>query len=80
MRDEPGGATATKEQWWQRLDPVTIVIAVAVILFALANSRSTKITWIVASSRAPLFVVIAICVAGGFAAGYLTARRAAKSG
>lgn len=79
MSDDPG-APSTRDEWWQRLDPVTLVIAVAVILFALANSRSTKITWIVASSRAPLFVVIAICVAGGFAAGYLTARRAGRSG
>jgi uncharacterized integral membrane protein len=67
-----------RTQWWARLDPATIALAVAVLLFALANSRSTKITWIVASSHAPLFVVIAICVAAGFAAGYLTARRSGR--
>lgn len=66
--------------WWSRADPTTLVLAAAVVAFALANSRSTKITWIVASSRAPLFVVIAICVAAGFLAGYLTARRKGADG
>lgn len=60
-------------------DTATLVLLGIVILFAITNSRSTKITWVVASSRAPLFVVIAICVAIGFGAGYYAAQRRAKS-
>jgi uncharacterized integral membrane protein len=60
-------------------DTATLVLLAVVILFAITNSRSTKITWVVASSRAPLFIVIGICVAIGFGAGYYTAQRRAKS-
>lgn len=59
-------------------DTTTLVLLAVVVVFALTNSRSTKITWLVASSRAPLFIVIGICVAVGFAAGYLTAQRKGK--
>lgn len=81
MIDDPPGADAEAGGRGSRLplgDTATIVLVAVVLLFALFNSRSTKITWIVASSRAPLFVVIGLCVAIGFAAGYLTAQRRAK--
>jgi uncharacterized integral membrane protein len=81
MIDDPpgsGDAGTRSGSGFPRADTATIVLVGVVILFALFNSRSTKITWIVASSRAPLFVVIALCVAVGFAAGYLTAQRRGK--
>lgn len=56
----------------------TLVLVGVVVLFAIVNSRSTKISWVVASSKAPLFVVIAICVVIGFAAGFLFAQRRGK--
>lgn len=79
MADQHTTDAPPPKTWDSRLpDTATLVLLAIVILFAVANSRSTKITWIVASSRAPLFVVVAICVAVGFAAGYLVAQRRAK--
>lgn len=81
MIDDPPGADAEAEGRTSRFpggDTATIVLVAVILLFALFNSRSTKITWIVASSRAPLFVVIGLCVAVGFAAGYLTSQRRGK--
>lgn len=59
-------------------DISTLVLVGVVVLFAIVNSRSTKISWIFASSKAPLFVVIAICMVVGFAAGFLFAQRRGK--
>ena len=75
----PDGAGPESKSSSRVPDTATLILLAFVVLFAIANSRSTKITWIVASSHAPLFVVVAICVAAGFLAGYLTAQRRGRS-
>jgi uncharacterized integral membrane protein len=65
-----------------RLSPSRIVAAVLaglLILFAALNSQSVTVHWIVTTTSAPLFVVIAGCGLVGFAAGYLTARHTARA-
>lgn len=76
--EDPLAPTSEKKPRISKTDFATIALVAVVVVFALANSRTTKISWIVASSRAPLFVVIAICVVIGFAAGFLFAQRRAK--
>jgi uncharacterized integral membrane protein len=47
------------------------------VLFAVFNLQNVKIHWVIASTRTPLVVLIAVCAALGFGAGWLFARRTA---
>jgi uncharacterized integral membrane protein len=65
----------------RQLAPRTAIAAVLVaviVLFALFNSQTVTIHWIVTTTDTPLIVVIAGCGLVGFAAGYLVARRRAS--
>jgi uncharacterized integral membrane protein len=55
-----------------------IVLVVLIVLFAVANSQSVTIHWIVTTTQTPMIVVIAGCGLIGFAAGWLVARRRAS--
>ncbi|WP_354700951.1 hypothetical protein DSM112329_01244 [Paraconexibacter sp. AEG42_29] len=76
--EDPTVAPPEEKSRLSNTDIATIALVAVVVVFAVANSRTTKISWVVASSKAPLFVVIAICVVVGFAAGFLFAQRRAK--
>jgi uncharacterized integral membrane protein len=60
--------------------PKTVAASVAgglLALFAVFNLQTVKIHWIVGSTRTPLVVLIAICGALGFGAGWLVSRHMA---
>jgi uncharacterized integral membrane protein len=56
-----------------------VVLLVLIVLFAVANSQTVTIHWIVTTTQTPMIVVIAGCGLVGFAVGYLFARRRAAS-
>jgi uncharacterized integral membrane protein len=56
-----------------------VVLLVLIVLFAVANSQTVTIHWIVTTTQTPMIVVIAGCGLVGFAVGYLFARRRATS-
>lgn len=58
---------------------IAVVLVALVVLFAALNSQSVTIHWLVTTSQTPLIVVIVGCGLIGFAAGWLLARRAARS-
>ena len=65
----------------RRLSPRTIVAAVIgglVALFAITNSQTVTIHWIVTTTQTPLIVVIFGCVLLGFVIGGLLGRRSAQ--
>ena len=65
----------------RQLTPRTAIAGVLValiVLFALFNSQTVTIHWIVTTTETPLIVVIVACGLVGFAAGYLVARRRAS--
>jgi uncharacterized integral membrane protein len=69
---EPG----TERSPRQRRDAIALaVLGALVVVFAVLNSQSVKIDWIVTTTRAPLIVVIILCGLAGFALGTLAARR-----
>jgi uncharacterized integral membrane protein len=49
------------------------------VLFAVLNSQSVKVDWLVSTTRTPLIVVIVISAAVGHASGQLLARRRRRS-
>jgi uncharacterized integral membrane protein len=52
-----------------------LVLAGAGVAFAVANFDEVKVDWIVADSRTPLIVVIALSMLIGAALGFLVSRR-----
>jgi len=61
-----------------------LILALAVILFAVKNLDQVKVNWIVGSGRAPLIIVILITFLVGIVishlAGRITRRKRQKSG
>jgi uncharacterized integral membrane protein len=60
--------------------PKTVAASVAgglLALFAVFNLQTVRIHWIVGSSRTPLIVLVAICGALGFGAGWFVSRHMA---
>jgi uncharacterized integral membrane protein len=55
-----------------------VVLAVLIALFAVVNSQTVTIHWIVTTSQTPLIVVIAGCGFVGFVVGWTFARRRAS--
>ncbi|HEY3864552.1 MAG TPA: LapA family protein [Solirubrobacteraceae bacterium] len=55
-----------------------VLLAVLIVLFAVVNSQTVTIHWIVTTSQTPLIVVIAGCGFVGFAVGWTFARRRAS--
>ncbi len=77
----PSGETAPAPTSQHKLVSRTIIAAVIgglIVLFALVNSQTVTIHWVVTTTQTPLIVVIAVCGLLGFAAGWLIARRAAQ--
>jgi uncharacterized integral membrane protein len=64
---------ATKEQKARNI--AIGILVLIVVLFALLNSQTVKIKWLVTSTRMPLIVAIVLSAAVGFAVGWLLARR-----
>jgi uncharacterized integral membrane protein len=56
-----------------------VVLAVLIALFAVVNSQTVTIHWIVTTSQTPLIVVIAGCGFVGFVVGWTFARRRAAA-
>jgi len=54
------------------------VLVVLIVLFAVANSQTATIHWIVTTTQTPMIVVIAGCGLVGFVAGWMFARRRAS--
>jgi uncharacterized integral membrane protein len=50
---------------------VGLTVIILAIVFAVVNLNSVEVDWIVSSSKAPLIIVIAISVVGGFVLGWL---------
>ena len=77
----PSGHTESTVAPERKLTPRTVVAAVLgglVVLFAVVNTQTVTIHWIVTTTDTPLIVVIAGCGLIGFAVGWLIARRAAR--
>jgi uncharacterized integral membrane protein len=55
------------------------VLVVLIVLFAVANSQTVTIHWVVTTTQTPMIIVIAGCGFVGFAAGWIFARRRAAS-
>jgi uncharacterized integral membrane protein len=51
------------------------VLGAILVVFAVLNSQTVKVNWIVHTSTAPLIVVIVICALIGFVVGWLMSRR-----
>jgi uncharacterized integral membrane protein len=51
------------------------LLGAIVVVFAVLNTQSVKVDWIVHTSTAPLIVVIVICGVIGFVIGWLMSRR-----
>jgi uncharacterized integral membrane protein len=56
---------------------LAVALSALLILFALLNSQTVTIHWILATTELPLIVVIAGCGLIGAAIGWLVARRQA---
>jgi uncharacterized integral membrane protein len=57
-----------------------VVLGAFVALFAILNSQSVQVHWLVRTTTTPLIVVIVMFGAIGFGAGWLLARRRAGRG
>jgi uncharacterized integral membrane protein len=57
---------------------VGLTVIVLAIVFAVVNLNRVEVDWIVSSSKAPLIVVIAISVIGGFVLGWLGHRGSSR--
>ena len=57
---------------------VGVAVVVVAIVFAVVNLNKVEVDWIVSSSKAPLIIVIAISVIGGFVLGWLGHRGTGK--
>lgn len=76
----PARAAAGKPARKQPSPRVIVVAVLGVLLgvFAVLNSQSVRIHWIVATSDVPLIVVILGCGLIGFVVGWLLARHRAS--
>ena len=86
MTDEQTGKPSTrKRSAARRSGAETTRIAVALVLgallavFAVLNTEQVKVDWILGSAQTPLIIVIVVCLALGFAAGYALARKGARA-
>ena len=75
---EPGAAPARNKPSPKAI--TAAVLVVLIVLFAVANSQTATIHWIVTTTQTPMIVVIAGCGLVGFAAGWMFARRRASRG
>jgi uncharacterized integral membrane protein len=67
----------------RKAGPKTIaaaVLAALVTLFAVLNSQTVRVHFIVTTTRVPMIVVIAVCAVIGVVVGWLIARRRAARG
>jgi uncharacterized integral membrane protein len=55
-----------------------VVLAVLITLFAVLNTESVEVHWIIGKSKAPLIVVIVISLLVGIVMTYLLERRSRK--
>ncbi|HUB36003.1 MAG TPA: lipopolysaccharide assembly protein LapA domain-containing protein [Solirubrobacteraceae bacterium] len=55
-----------------------VVLAVVITLFAVLNTESVQVNWILGSGEAPLIIVIVISVLVGVVLGYLASLRAGR--
>jgi uncharacterized integral membrane protein len=55
-----------------------VVLAVVITLFAVLNTESVEVNWILGSGDAPLIVVIVISVLVGVVLGYLASLRTGR--
>ena len=65
----------------RKLAPRTAIAALLgglAVLFAVVNSQTVTIHWVLSTTQTPLIVVIVGCGLIGFAVGWLIARRAAR--
>lgn len=54
---------------------VWLLLAAAVLVFALVNTDKVSVDWVVDEARAPLWVVIALSAVAGAVIGYLARPR-----
>lgn len=54
------------------------VVGVVLVVFAVLNSQTVKIHWIVTTTRSPLILVIVVAGILGFAIGWFVSRRRAR--
>jgi len=54
---------------------VVVVLVILLVLFAVLNSQSVQMHWIVATSSTPLFVMLLLFAAIGFVVGWFVGRR-----
>lgn len=51
------------------------LLVVLIVVFALLNSQSVRMHWIVTTTDTPLFVILVLFAAIGLAIGYIVGRR-----
>ena len=68
---------ATSKRKLSSRTTVAAILGGLIALFAVFNSQTVEINWIVTATHTPLIVVIAVCGLLGFAVGWMLARRAA---
>ncbi len=72
---DANSAAVEAQRTWTARRIVIGVVAVVVLLFAVVNTRSVKVEWLLGSPiKTPLIVVIVLTLAIGFAIGYLFAK------
>jgi len=54
------------------------ILGVVLIVFAVLNSQTVKIHWIITTTRSPLILVIVVAGLLGFAIGWFVSRRRAR--
>ena len=54
---------------------VVVVLVLLVVLFAILNSQSVRMHWIVTTTNTPLFVILIVFAAIGFVVGWFVGRR-----
>lgn len=74
---ESGPPASKRDQGRQALIAGLVLL---VVLFALLNVDKVKVNFIVTSAKAPLIVVIAICLAIGIVLGIAAGHRTGKAG
>lgn len=57
---------------------IAVALTVVLVVFAIRNSQSVTIHWLVTTTETPLIIILAGCALIGFAAGWLFARRSAR--
>lgn len=72
---EPARQASKRDQARQALIAGLVLL---VVLFALLNFDKVKVNFIVTSAKAPLIVVIAICLAVGIVLGIAAGHRSGK--